>query len=763
MANTVPVMLYDSVLDSNGTSRFLYVAPKPCREILELDPDELMKDMSLVWKLIHPENIKRFHQEDLVANQSGEVFTTEVRIITPSGHLKWLHIHSKPNAEKAGDLVIWTGYLQDITARKLAEERQKETEQKLQLIIEHSTNLFYIHSPDNVFTYISPQCHQFFDFEPEESMFEWTDLITDNPLNAEAVASTQRALKTGQRQPSYQVECISKNGRIIWVEVNEAPVLENGKVKAIAGSLTDITQRKLVEEALRESEFFFKESQRAASVGSFKTDLVRGTWESSEVMDSIFGIDPKFNRNVQEWLDLVHPADREMMEQYLKKDVIGQGSPFFKEYRINRANDGEMRWVIGSGSLISESENEMLMMGTLLDITEKKREEEEKAILIAQLQQSQKVEALGRLAGGIAHDFNNKLSIILGHIELAQRKVDLSPSLKRHLLQIQQAAGQSADIVRQLLAFARRQTASLQTLDLNEIIRGTIKVLRPLVGEEIEVDWIPDDQLWPVKMDPAQIDQILTNLCINARDAIDGFGRITIEVQNKKYDTLKNGEGKDFVPGDYVQLNVKDDGVGMSQQDLDVIFEPFFTTKGVGKGTGLGLATVYGIVKQNDGYIEVLSELGQGTTFQIYLPRHIGKEEQFSTREHLPQIEPGKETILVVEDESEILNVNVQLLEMLGYRVLAANKPSEAIQLAVEHQGEIDLIMTDVVMPEMNGRVLAKELLQLFPDLRCLFMSGYTADVIAHHGVLEEGVHFIHKPFSLNDISGKLREVFKSP
>ncbi len=763
MANTVPVMLYDSVLDSDGTSRFLYVAPKPCREILELDPDELLRDMSLVWKLIHPEDVERFHQEDLKANLAGKIFTTEVRIITPSGRLKWLHVHSKPNTAKAGGPVVWTGYLQDITERKLAEEKLKEAEQKLRLIIEHSTNLFYIHSPDNVFTYISPQSRRFFDFEPEEAAFQWTDLITDNPLNAEAVFATRRALETGQRQPSYQVECRSKKGRTIWVEVNEAPVIDNGKVTAIAGSLTDITQRKRAEKALRESEFFFKESQRAASVGSYKADLISGCWESSEVMDSIFGIGPDYPRNIQGWLDLVHPDDREMMERYLTEDVIGQGRPFFKEYRIKRANDGEMRWVMGSGSLTSKSQNEMLLMGTILDITEKKLEEEEKIKLIAQLQQSQKVEALGRLAGGVAHDFNNKLSIILGHAELAQRKEKISPALQKHLVHIQQAAGRSADIVRQLLAFARRQQVSPQVLDLNDTIQGTLKMMRRLVGEEIEVDWKPNDVLWPVKFDPAQIDQILTNLCINARDAIDGFGRITIEVQNKKYDCLQQSEGKDFVPGDYVQLTVKDDGCGMPKKELDVIFEPFFTTKSVGKGTGLGLATVYGIVKQNEGYIEVSSRVGQGTAFQIYLPRHLGEVEQVPARKYLSQEGSGRETILVVEDEAGILEVTVQLLEMQGYRVLAANTPAEAIRLATGHPGKIDLLMTDVVMPEMNGRVLAEKLLQCYPDLRCLFMSGYTDDVIAHHGVLREGVHFIHKPFSLNDISGKLRQVFESP
>ena len=763
MANAVPVMLYESVLDSDGTSRFLYVAPKPCREILELNPEELLKDMSLVWRLVHPDDIERFQKEDLAANRAGKVFTSEVRIITPSGRLKWLLVNSKPNLAQPGKPVVWSGYLQDITERKQAVVKLKETEQKLRLIVEHSTNLFYIHSPDNVLTYVSPQSRQFFGCEPEEAMLQWTEFITDNPLNTAAIAATQRAVETGQQQPSYQVECITKKGRKIWAEVHETPIIENGNVVAIAGSLTDITERKLAEKALKESEFFFKESQRSAAIGSFKANLVEGFWESSEVMDAIFGIGPGYHRSIQGWLDLVHPEDREMMEQYLRDEVIAQGKSFAKEYRIIRANDGEMRWVSGLGSLISNSENQLLLMGTIQDITPQKREEEEKSNLEAQLLQAQKIEALGRLAGGVAHDFNNMLSIILGHVEIAQRKEDISPTLQKHLRQIHTAAERSADIVRQLLAFARKQTVSPKILDLNETIQGTLKLLRRLVGEEIELDWTPEKALWPVKLDPVQIDQILANLCVNARDAIAGFGRIAIETNNKNCDASFCGRHKAFVPGDYILLTVSDDGCGMTQQDIDMIFEPFFTTKEVGKGTGLGLAMVYGIVKQNSGYIHVHSEPGQGTTFQIYLPRHIGKDEQLQTNEPLAQIERGKETILVVEDEPAILDVSIQLLEMQGYRVLAASTPGEAIRLAEEHLGEIHLLMTDVVMPEMNGRVLAKKLLSLYPGLRCLFMSGYTADVIAHHGVLEEGVHFIHKPFSLNDIAAKLRKVFQSP
>ena len=268
----------------------------------------------------------------------------------------------------------------------------------------------------------------------------------------------------------------------------------------------------------------------------------------------------------------------------------------------------------------------------------------------------------------------------------------------------------------------------------------------------------PGANLWPVKIDPSQIDQILANLCVNARDAIAGVGKVTIETTNIAFDEGYCADHAGFVPGEYVLLAVSDNGCGMDKETLAKLFEPFFTTKEMGKGTGLGLATVYGIVKQNNGFINVYSEPDQGTTFKIYLPRLRGKAEEMRTEGAAGPAMRGQETILLVEDEPAMLELTRTLLEMQGYTVLAASTPGEAIRLAREHAGEIHLLITDVVMPEMNGRDLAKNLLSLYPNLKRLFMSGYTANVIAHHGVLDEGVHFIQKPFSRKDLAAKVRE-----
>ena len=399
---------------------------------------------------------------------------------------------------------------------------------------------------------------------------------------------------------------------------------------------------------------------------------------------------------------------------------------------------------------------------TFSDITYRKRVEEESAKLVAQLQQAQKMESVGRLAGGVAHDFNNMLGVILGHAELALLRMDSSNPFHASLMEIRGAAERSASLTRQLLAFARKQTISPQTMNLNETVAGMLKMLQRLIGEDIHLTWQPTPELWQVKADPGQIDQILANLCVNARDAIDNTGRVTIETQNSTIDAYYCDSHPDAQPGEYVQLSVSDNGSGMEKEVLDNIFEPFYTTKELGRGTGLGLATVFGIVKQNSGFINVYSEPGEGTTFSIYFPRLEEGGVQSQAASAVMSIPGGQETILLVEDEAAILALAAMMLEKLGYAVLKAHSPADAIAMAREHVGEIDLLMTDVIMPGMNGRDLALQLLSSYPEIKCLFMSGYTADVIAHHGVLAEDVHFIQKPFSLTAMAVKVREVLDS-
>jgi signal transduction histidine kinase len=388
------------------------------------------------------------------------------------------------------------------------------------------------------------------------------------------------------------------------------------------------------------------------------------------------------------------------------------------------------------------------------ELADRKRVEVEQELL-----QAQKLESVGRLAGGVAHDFNNLLMGIMGYADLCRDALPADHPNREWLDEITADAQRSADITRQLLAFARKQTITPKVLDLNDALTGMLKMLRRLIGEDIDLVWMPGASLGPVRIDPSQIDQVLANLCVNARDAISGTGRITIETANVAIDAAHCACHEGVVPGDYVLLAVSDDGCGMEKSVLAHLFEPFFTTKELGKGTGLGLATVYGIVKQNNGFISVYSEPQRGTTFRVYLPRFAGAATATTVVRRAEAPRGRGETVLLVEDEKSLRVTCGLFLNSFGYRVLVAETPAAALALAAQHAGDIQLLLTDVVMPGMDGRQLAQRLAALKPGMRVLFMSGYTANVVAHHGVLDPSVHFIGKPFSRDDLAGAVREV----
>ena len=376
----------------------------------------------------------------------------------------------------------------------------------------------------------------------------------------------------------------------------------------------------------------------------------------------------------------------------------------------------------------------------------------------AQLRQAQKLESVGRLAGGVAHDFNNALSVIIGFAELALGDMMPDSPLRTNFDEILKAAHNATDITRQLLAFASKQKVAPKILNLDTCVENMLKMLRRLIGEDIDLAWMPAPDLWPIMIDPSQIGQVLANLCVNARDAIKGVGTITIETRNTSLDESYCTDSADCTPGDFVHLAVSDNGCGMGKEILESIFEPFFTTKGEDKGTGLGLSTVYGIVKQNKGFIHVYSEPGQGTTFGIYLPRHEGEIDSFQETED-KGIPLGKgETILLVEDDLPFLKLSQKILHNLGYTILTANTPTAALKLAREYVGTIHLLVTDVIMPEMDGRELAERMESIRPETKHMFMSGYTADIILHRGTLDSAVPLLHKPFSKKDLAATVRK-----
>ena len=533
----------------------------------------------------------------------------------------------------------------------------------------------------------------------------------------------------------------------------------DGTAERMLGINADITEQKQTEEALWNATKRLLLATQAGGVGIWEYDNVNSNLIWDDQMFKLYGITPEtFSGNYEAWRTGVHPEDLPRTENDLQMALHCE-KEFNTEFRIIWP-DQTIHHLRAVAEVQTDDKGEPTrVIGVNYDITKSIQALEEKSRLESQLQQAQKMESVGRLAGGVAHDFNNMLSVILGHVYLAQELIEDTNPLHNSLVEICKAAQRSAELTKQLLAFARKQTIAPKVLDLNETVTGMLKMLQRLIGENIHLLWQPDQSLWQVKMDTSQVDQILANLCVNARDSVSDIGKITIETGNKVIDEDYCAQHAGFIVGEFVRITVSDNGCGMSKETVAQIFEPFFTTKGVGVGTGLGLATVYGIVKQNNGFINVYSELGLGTTFTIYLPRHIDSAEKLVKETAIKSVKRGQETILLVEDEPAILSITATILERQGYTVLAAITPSEAIKLAQEHATEIHMLMTDVVMPEMNGRDLSKKLLTLYPHLKCLYMSGYTANVIAHHGVLDEGVHFINKPFSFPDLAAKIRDV----
>jgi PAS domain S-box-containing protein len=466
---------------------------------------------------------------------------------------------------------------------------------------------------------------------------------------------------------------------------------------------------------------------------------------------------------VAQWLEtpdffaqILHPDDRDrvLTEVAHSREL---GARFHAEYRMI-ANDGRAVSVLDGTVLVrDESGKPLYRHGFFLDLTAQKEAEKQTVRLEEELRQSQKMEAIGQLAGGIAHDFNNLLMAIGGYSDVARSKVDGGdPALANALDEIKLASDRAAALTRQLLAFSRKQILQPQIVDLNEIVSGMDAMLRRLIGEDIDVVTELSPDAGRVRADPGQLEQVILNLVVNARDAMPAGGRLTIETAGLAVDGPEIGRESPLQPGSYAMLAVSDTGEGMDAETRKRIFDPFFTTKEPGKGTGLGLATVYGIVNQSGGSIFVYSEPGHGTTFKVYLPQtdavgELGPPEVDGHR--------GSETVLLVEDEDIVRRLVAQMLETQGYRVLAAGDPDHAVDLSAAHEGPIDLLITDVVMPNMSGRELAVRLHVDRPEMKILYISGYTDRAIVHHGVLAQGTVFLQKPFTGDDLARKVRAV----
>ena len=636
--------------------------------------------------------------------------------------------------------------------------------ERTKLILDLTSEGFWDWDIKNDRTYLSQNYRKLLGDLPEDTDFDKKFFEnTIHPDDREQVLKIMEEHFHGQRDASViEYRMVSKDGTFRWVE-GKGKIVERdkeGNPSRMVGIITDITEHKQMEIALRESQEELRLAQRVARIGSWYWDAKTGIATGSDEFLRIHGFDqsaPQLPDFLKKRLWGYHAEEWDRLKAAIQM-ALQTGVGYELDLRIIR--NGTDGWISIRSEVVFDGNGQIIgIRGTTQDITDRKLAEEEREELHAELSQAQKMESVGRLAGGVAHDFNNMLSVILGHSELAIGGLSPEHPVFTNLQEILMAAERSANLTRQLLAFARKQTVEPKVLDLNVTVEGMLQMLHRLIGEDIDLVWMPGSVLWPVKIDPSQIDQLLANLCVNARDAIDGVGKLTIETRNASLTPEFCAEkGVCCSTGDYVQLDVGDNGCGMEKETISRIFEPFYTTKELGKGTGLGLATVYGIVKQNKGFIFVDSQLGQATTFSIYLPRHNGVSGGLLMGTKVEAACRGNETILLVEDQPEILNICKMMLENLGYKVFTASTIEDAFECADKFASGINLLITDVIMPKMNGRDLANQLLSQNPRLKLLYMSGYTSDILSPHGVLEEGMHFIQKPFCLKDLSDKVRE-----
>ena len=555
---------------------------------------------------------------------------------------------------------------------------------------------------------------------------------------------------TERKSPLFSPDSFEDNSTL-YKEYNEVLIhkLESKMEQLEQTNLAlqkDIQQRIEIEESLRKLSAAVEQSSAAVLI----TDL-SGTIEYANPrflsmtgysLNEVLGKKPSFLKSSE----TTSQTHKTLWEN------ITAGKQWHGELR-NKKKDGALYWDKTTISPIRDSSGKTThYLAIKEDITGEKS-------LQAQYLHAQKMEAIGRLAGGIAHDFNNMLNVILGYTDAVLMELTPVDPIYADLGEVRSAAKRSAELTRQLLAFSRQHAISPEVLNMNTHLEGMKLLLNRLIGEDVTTKFVLQEDLWPVKMDPSQVDQILANLAVNARDAMPNGGQFIIETSNCQLseDDCKNRSG--FIPGDYQMLSVSDTGCGMSQETISHIFEPFFTTKEEGKGTGLGLATVYGAVRQSNGFIHVYSEIDQGTTFRLYIPRHIGEGIQDSEPRNAPKPVGGKETILIVEDDEMLRKLSDRMLKRLGYNVLTASSPGEAIAICENPPSQIHLLLTDVIMPIMNGKDLQENISSRMPDIKVLFMSGYTADSIAHRGVLEEGIHFIEKPFGMHELDLKIREI----
>jgi PAS domain S-box-containing protein len=874
----IPGMVYLFAMHPNGSYSFPYVNDAS-KELFDISPEDLMRDATLITKLIHPDDRERFDTSVKRSAENLEPWREVLRHIV-NGEVRWYDCISRPELQENGD-ILWDGIILEITDRRRIEEALRENEATLRSIYETSPMLMGVvelTEDDKIFhIYDNPATARFFNVEyegthnkaadelgaPSEAISEWLlgyrqsqqlgkpvrfEYIHPTPDGQLWLSATVSIIGTGYNgRPrfSYVAEDITERQRAeevihqsekqfktLFMSMSDGFYLSetlfddngnpcdyryvevNPKFEQIMGLSRDQIIGKRYKELVpvdttrwldvyctvartgtpltyefysNEYQMYFEtysyqptkgqvsvfvrnitERKRAETALQQAKDYAEKLVESANAMIMVLDAEGKvqvFNKAAEEitgytrqellgrdWFEVLVPKDKYQNVWDAFQKSAKEGLPAsFENPILTKA--GLERFILWRNTEVLQ---DGVFVGSIsygIDITRRKQLEK-------QLLQSQKMEAIGQLAGGVAHDFNNMLSVILGHSELIKSGLPADHPLLENILEIEKAGFHSKDITRQLLAFSRKQIIAPKTINLNQLITNTRKTLLQLIGENIDLRFIPEQDLWKVRFDPSQVDQILINLAVNARDVMPYEGKLTIETSNIYLDEIYCGSHSECRPGHYVLLMVSDDGAGMDKETLSHVFEPFFTTKDVGKGTGLGLATVYGIVKQNGGFVNVYSEPEKGTTFKIYIPRIMDEVEEKRIKKTPMKSHSG--TILLVEDDDMVRKMTASILERIGYSVVTAEAPLEALELIEKGDTPIELLITDVVMPQMNGTDLYEKIKMIKPGINVLFMSGYTENVIVRNGVLKEDVHFVQKPFSMNVFAQKVRDAMEN-
>ena len=697
------------------------------------------------------------------AVREGAEYDIEHRICRADGEVRWVQERAVVERDGEGRPIRLVGTVQDITERKLAEVRLRESEQRLALATRAAQMGVW-------------------DWDATANKLSW-----DTPMYAlygitadtftHAVDAWHEGLHPDDRaRANEELDVAIRNDeefhttfRVVWPTGEVRHLEAHGLVQRSAGDASvrvfgvnrDITSRKQAEDALRASEAALRENVsllrvagHAARLGGWSTTVGDTHVVWSDEVCAIHEMPAGTSPTLEDAIDFYAPEFRDTIyEKFVR--CLEDGASFDLELQIITAKKRKV-WVRAIGHAVLDAAGAVVgVRGAFQDVDERRKLQEH-------VRQSQKMEAIGRLAGGVAHDFNNLLSVIMSYADLSLDGVKAGDPLRHDLEQILAASKRATDLTRQLLAFSRQQVLQPRVVDLGEALTGMNAMLGRLLGEDIELSVLLAPDLGRVLADGGQIEQVVMNLAVNARDAMAFGGKLTIEIKNVELDGAYADGKLARVPGDYVMLAISDTGTGMDATTRARIFEPFFTTKERGKGTGLGLATVFGIVQQSGGYMDVYSEVGHGTTFKVYFPR-TDRAAPASRPTNTRAALRGTETILLVEDEEQLRVVACTILRRSGYRVLDACHGHDALQVAQAFGEEIHLLLTDVVMPRMSGRVLADQLRPLRPTMRLIYASGYTDDAIVHHGVLDAGVPFLQKPFTSDTLLRKVREVLDGP